>query len=464
MKIKSRITLFIVCVGFFSILIVSLVLLREMLEQPLRVLDDILREDARRTVFVLARERGDGSGNVYTENDLSYNNLLWIEVYGDVSRQDLIYRSPLAKMLPMDPVPPGKKAVLRVPAAPEQENGEKKLIFRVINYEAEQDGRAYWVQIARPMGKLYEEFIESIIWAALGLAISVLVSFALAREASKRIIRPIGEIERLARKISDKNLQERIPVGEENDELSVLADTLNLMLDRLQNSFSLQKEFLYDTSHELKTPLTTMRLAVESLRSRQTGKDKADEETILCLESQIWRMDRLVRDLLHLSAMEARNDINESSVNLGEMISELIDDYRIMAEGKDIDMTLKLPGNEIIFSGDREKLRRAFSNVLDNAIKYGIGGGYIHIEAAKTSEGFVITVENSGAEVDAEEAERIFDRFYRGEKSRSFSEDGGFGLGLAIVKKSVEIHKGKVRFESNAGINRLTIFLPGMRC
>lgn len=234
------------------------------------------------------------------------------------------------------------------------------------------------------------------------------------------------------------------------------------MLDRLQRSFLLQREFLYDTSHELKTPLTTMRLAVESLRRYEyDAVTDMDEETVSRLESQIWRMDKLVNDLLTLSAMEASYDINESVVDLGGMILRLIDDYSFMAEAKGINIVGSLPEQPVIIGGDREKLRRALSNVLDNAIKYNVANGEVDIKVTEAPDGVTIIVENTGACLSREEAGRVFDRLYRVEKSRTFSEAWGTGLGLAIVKKAIELHNGMVFFESaGTGKNRFTIFLP----
>lgn len=467
MKIKSRITLYIVSVGFFASLVISAVLMYEALEQPIRIIDGMLYEDGRRTVSLLVKEREMGletpEGLIGAVDTLF--PYVWIDVY-DVALGSTVYKSPWARFTPMETLPLGKKSIVRVKdgyqfSRTASMQKERKRVLRAARFDVESSAGLFYVQIARPMEKLYEEIVEMFIAVVTGLILSVLASFAMARIASKKIIRPIGEIKDLARKISDENLASRIPVGAEKDELSELAETLNGMLDRLQRSFSTQKEFLYDTSHELKTPLTTMRLAVESLRPRVSADDGGGEDTLSRLESQIWRMDRLVKDLLNLSAMEADGAINESKIDIGEMISGLADDYRFMAEEKGIRMTAQLPALATIIDGDREKLRRAFSNILDNAIKYNVKNGEVGVKVTETTDGVTIVVENTGASLPKEEAERVFDRLYRGEKSRTFSETGGFGLGLTIAQKAVELHKGKIFFESGEqGRNRFVIFLP----
>lgn len=465
MKIKSRITLYIVCVGFFSSLIIASFLLYEALEQPIRILDSMLREDGRRTVSKLEKTGGAdiGGPDDLSDTDGWRTRSVWINVF-DTGRGETVYASRFEGISPMRPLETGKKAIIRVadPSAPAQAGKEKKIALRAMRFAVEMGDRAYEVQIARPIDKLYEEILEMLAALTLGLVLAIAASFALARVVSDKILRPISDIKELACKISDENLEERIPVGSENDELAGLAETLNGMLDRLHRSFLLQREFLYDTSHELKTPLTTMRLAVESLRQQEScaGID-ADEETVSRLESQIWRMDKLVNDLLTLSALEASYDINESVVDLGEIISRLTDDYAFMAEAKGINIAARLPERPVIIAGDREKLRRALSNVLDNAIKYNVENGEVDVNVTEVPDGVTVVVENTGAGLSREETERVFDRLYRVEKSRTFSEAWGTGLGLAIVKKAIELHGGKVFFESEGtGKNRFTIFLP----
>lgn len=465
MKIKTRITLYIVCVCLFASIIISSFLLYEALEQPIRILDGVLYEDGHRIVSQLAAGMGGTGERQRTAS--GWRPPVWISVY-DTELGKTVYVSENERISPMRQLEPGKKGIMRVahPLPPEPLGREKIVILRARSFAVVSEGRTFNVQTARPMEKLLKEILEMLAALAVGLICAVAASFALARVASKRILRPIKEIKELAHKISDENLDERIPVSAEKDELSELAETLNSMLDRLHRSFLLQKEFLYDTSHELKTPLTTMRLAVESLRSHESQGDvDADDETVSRLESQIWRMDKLVHDLLTLSALEASNAINESAVDLKAGILRLVDDYAFIAEAKSIDLTCRLPEHPVVVRGDSEKLLRVFSNVLDNAIKYNNAeGGEVGVSMTETADGVVIVVENTGPSLSPEEAERVFDRLYRVERSRTFSATWGVGLGLTIVKKAVELHGGRIIFESREnGRNRFTIVLPNNR-
>ena len=172
-----------------------------------------------------------------------------------------------------------------------------------------------------------------------------------------------------------KNLDQRIPRGEGHDEFSELAETINRMLDRLQYSFVNQKNFLFDTSHELKTPLTTIRLAVDELCAYD-GKNFSllARDNLLRLKNQVLRMERLVKDLLNLSSLETMAYIDLKPVQITEILSSLEEEYKLIADAHKIKIDTSLP-EKLIVPGDREKLYRAFSNILDNAIKYNIDGG-----------------------------------------------------------------------------------------
>lgn len=454
MKIRTRITLFVTTAGLLVSFVFSAVLVYELLEQPFRILDTLLNEEADRTVAALTAVGRDDFERLMESNAVAPDTF-WISVL-DAASGEIIFRSKLAREVELRELPPGKKAI--VPAA---SPGRDKVIFRVRSYEVTQDGGKYFVQIARSMKKLYEEIWLIVLIEIIGLVLTAAALAVAGKIAARKIVEPINEIKELAKKISDRNLTERLPVAEHRDELAGLADTLNGMLDRLQNSFERQKELLYDTSHELKTPLTTMRLAIESLRQCGTGNIGASSRNLDRLENQVRRMDRLVKELLQLSAMEARKDVKIAPVDVGECLASIAGDYKMMTDELGIEMTLRLPEG-IFIEGDRDRLRRAFSNILDNAVKYNRANGWIKVEAAEASGSVGITVENSGEGVLAGEAGKVFDQFYRGEKARTFTADGGFGLGLAIVKKTAVLHNGSVTFESGNGKNKLSMFFPAV--
>ena len=173
-------------------------------------------------------------------------------------------------------------------------------------------------------------------------------------------------------------------------------------------------------------------------------------------------MERLVKDLLNLSSLEMLTSIDPKPVHITELLSSLAAEYQFLANAHNITIDIRLP-NRLVIHGDAEKLNRVFSNILDNSIKYNMDGGRVEVIGNQSSAELMITVTNTGPGVAEAEIDKVFEQFYRVEKSRSIKH-GGSGLGLAIVKRIVELHKGKVKFESKPGIwTRVTVCLPRCR-
>lgn len=170
-------------------------------------------------------------------------------------------------------------------------------------------------------------------------------------------------------------------------------------------------------------------------------------------------MERLVKDLLNLSSLEMLTSIDPKPVNITELLSSLAAEYQFLANAHNITIGIRL-SNRLVIHGDEEKLNRAFSNILDNAIKYNVDGGRVEVIGNHSSAEMTITVTNTGQGVPEAEIDKVFEQFYRIEKSRSLRY-GGYGLGLAIVKRIVELHGGKVKFESQQrSWTRVTVCLP----
>ena len=462
MTVKTRITLFIVGAGLISSLLFSVVVFVELIEQPFDLLDDILKEEARRATEEIGKRFSETNRKLpeYIARDMEG---YWVEIRDkDTSR--VLFRSAMAQSVSLPPASPGERATASVSIPHEQvkadRDGDGKMAFRVRSFSMTFRGRSYITQIARPMEKLEEEIWELIMGILSGLVFSTLILVAVSRFMAGKVLRPIGKMNDLAKDISEKNLDRRIPAGEGRDEFSQLARTVNRMLDRLQYSFEKQRNLLFDTSHELKTPLTTIRLAVEEICARDDGNSQAFvKENLLRLNNQVLRMERLVKDLLNLSSMETTMVIEPKPVRLSELLSSLAEEYKFLAEARGIEMDIRLP-KDLVVQGDGGKLRRAFSNILDNAVKYNVDGGRIGLTGSESADGVAVTVGNTGPGVAESEIPKVFDQFYRVEKSRS-AEHGGSGLGLAMVKRIVELHGGETRFESTPGEwTQVTVTLP----
>jgi two-component system, OmpR family, sensor kinase len=462
MTVKRRITWLVAGAGFVASLLFSLAVFLELVEQPFQLLDAELEGEARRAVKVVAtRLSNAASPHDQPGSDAIYE--FWIKVF-DRGSGKLFYQSQSAESVDLALIKPGHGTTVEVSlpsgASASEQDRRHKTTFRVKAFSFNIDGNGFIVQIARPMDKLREEIWELVFSLVAGLILSGLVLIAISHFVAGKILQPIGEMKAMAKDISEKNLDQRLPVGQGNDEFNALAGTINRMLDRLQHSFENQRNFLFDTSHELKTPLTTMRLAIDEVCASGIEPLSAPvRENLLRLNEQVRRMDRLVKDLLNLSALEMTDAIEQTPLLLATIIAPLVDEYRFLAEAQNIHIDCCLPELGEI-RGDAGKLTRAFSNIMDNGIKYNQAGGTISVEGAQADGMLTISFTNSGPGVSEVDIGKVFDQFFRAEKSRSI-EHGGSGLGLAIVKRIITLHGGNVWMESRPGEwTRVWVTLP----
>lgn len=278
-----------------------------------------------------------------------------------------------------------------------------------------------------------------------GLALAVVGGYWLAGRA----LAPVQRMTETARTISAQNLRERIEVAQPEDELGRLAQTLNSMIGRLEQSFDAIRQFTADASHELLTPLTAMRTEVEvALRSARSPEDY--QRVLASVLEEVERIARLADSLLLLSREDAGAAATvRRSVRLDDLVREVAGHSKALAEAANVTLEVgELP--ECTIEGDPDRLRQVFFNLLDNAVKYNRPGGSIRICGRLGDQQVIIEVADTGVGIPAEELPRVFDRFYRVDKSRS-RQMGGTGLGLSIVKALVENHGGRIDVESTPG-------------
>lgn len=463
MSVKKRIALLVAGSGFLASLLFSVVVFYELIEQPFDLLDTALEEEAHRAFETIKmREQGTGADAILAV--IRKDDSTWIRIYEKGSGR-VMYQSDLARQVTLPRVEPGSRVVADAAVPSDRidlgQGGSREVSFRIRSFAETLHGRELTVQIGLPMVKLKEEIHELVLGLAVGLVFSSLALIGLSYFVAGRILKPIGAMRDLAHRISERNLDERIPVEPTRDEFNELAGTINRMLDRLQYSFARQREFLFDTSHELKTPLTTMRLAIGEICASKDmdGFPPSSRENLLRLNDQVLRMERLVKDLLNLSSLEALTGINPKTVSLPGLLSALVSEYRYLADAREIEIGVRLPDRSVI-SGDEEKLRRAFSNILDNALTYNVEGGRVEVSLDRSAGELAISVTNTGPGVPEDEVSKVFQQFYRVEKSRSMKH-GGSGLGLAMVNRIVELHGGTVAFEGEpGGLTTVTVRLP----
>jgi len=254
--------------------------------------------------------------------------------------------------------------------------------------------------------------------------------------------RPLKDMTCRARRITPEDLNERLPVENSHAELGQLARVFNQTLDRLAQSFARLKNFTADASHELRTPLASIRGVGEVSLQRERNPDEYREAIGSMLE-EAERLTRLADSLLVMSHADAGQvALQRGSFRILEPMREAAELLGVLAEEKS--QSLRIEGDErAIVEGDRLILRQAFVNFLHNAVKFSPIGGTILLRARVENSKVIVTIEDSGPGIPVEHADRVFDRFYRVDPSRS-REGGGAGLGLAIAKWAVEAHRGTV--------------------
>ncbi len=273
-----------------------------------------------------------------------------------------------------------------------------------------------------------------------------------------RALRPIGRMGAAAAEISASDLSRRIEV-EGNDELARLARTLNATFDRLQEAFDRQTRFTADASHELRTPLSIVAGNVELALKRPRTVEEY-RESLVEIQEATQRMQSIVEGLLTLARADAQSvPFARNPVPLGALCEEVVRLHRTVAEQREVSLVVEAPA-EVVVPGDADRLRDLVSNLVTNAIRYNQKGGRVAVRVAREDGRALLSVEDTGIGIPAEDLPHVFERFYRVDKARS-SEAGGSGLGLAIAKWIVDAHAGTITVESIPGKGtRFDVRLP----
>ncbi len=270
-----------------------------------------------------------------------------------------------------------------------------------------------------------------------------LLSFLGGYLISGQMLNPLKDLNDEMENLSTKSLGKQIKYEDTGDEISGLIKNFNRMSERLGLAFKSQKEFVENASHELKNPLAVIQSNLDL--ALEDGKISEEELKEILNESRtsVRYMSKLTEDLLLLSALE--NDIEKEEIDIVQILRNCSKNLKTMAEEKKF--KIKITGKKLlVINGNDILLSRAFSNILENSIKYS-HGDEVEINVKKENSKKIVEFKDNGQGVPKEDIEKIFDRFYRVDKSRS-RKTGGSGIGLSITKKIVEVHDGRVYAEN----------------
>ncbi len=465
MKVRTKFTLWISLTALSTAAIFSLFVYIELLEEPYKLIDRELAEIAGTVFNNLDFSRPDGSLAHLPQND-QHIDRYWLKILDSTGKT--IFASALARKfaLPLQKERGSYFSRQKIPLTalwidPEDadevdEVKDEPIRFRVRLLTRVRAGQTFTLLIGKPLLFLDLELRELLTRLITGIVVTgsliCLISYFLAG----RILQPLAVINQRIKEIRENSLNRRIPLGSSRDELYVLGDSLNTMFDRLQHSFNRQKEFIGNAAHELKSPLTILMLGQEEMLA-----DRPPEPIRSELEKQLnsmRRLSKLVRNLLDISRLEQEETCIHQPARVDALINQVLEEYKEVLQSRNI--TVETDIEACPLSCDAEMILRLLINLIDNAIKYNVtAGGHIKITARPSPGETRLTIANTSHEIPAADLPRLFDQFFRVEKSRSLSF-GGSGLGLTIARRIVELHRGSIAVSSQNGWTTCTINLP----
>ncbi|WP_092197325.1 MULTISPECIES: heavy metal sensor histidine kinase [unclassified Pseudomonas] len=297
--------------------------------------------------------------------------------------------------------------------------------------------------------------MQRLIWLTVGL--SALATALLGAWAARRALRPLRRMGAIAGNVSARSLNARLPEEQMPAELAELAHSINAMLGRLDDAFQRLSAFSADIAHELRTPLSNLLTHTQVTLTRERSLEDYREALHSNLEELQW-MAQLVNDMLYLAkADHGLLALNREPLQLGEEVDVLLEFFAPLAE--DAKVRLRREGDGRI-EGDRNMMRRALSNLLDNALRFTPVDGEVRVRMVDGTQGVRVSVENSGEGIPTDSLPRLFDRFYRADPARQEGSSEHAGLGLAITRSIIRAHGGQIRCESADGWTRFLIELP----
>ena len=262
---------------------------------------------------------------------------------------------------------------------------------------------------------------------------------------SGHALRPIREFSDKIEKVQAQNLADSRIEENQVKELNQLSVSYNRMLERLSDAFEIQRQFTANAAHELRTPLALMQVQLDLYHSNShPGNDADTVQMIQMVTEQNDRLNKMVKTLLDMSELQTVG--RDDEIVLDALVDEVLEDLEPLAEGKNIRLIGKC--KDITMVGSDILIYRLVYNLVENAIKYNHSGGQVTVTADRKEKHVYLSVEDTGAGIPEELKERVFEPFFRVDKSRS-RELGGVGLGLALVREIVRVHDGSIMVKSN---------------
>ena len=307
------------------------------------------------------------------------------------------------------------------------------------------DARSKVLELAVPVQSPDVQQLQGVMLIGSIVVLSVFLAWLL----STILVKPLARVTKAIEDLTDGMLDEEISVPDYT-ETELITDAFNKMVNRMKILDESRQEFVSNVSHELKTPLTSMKVLADSLVGQQGVPEELYQEFMSDITAEIDRENKIITDLLSLVKMDKKAaDVNITHMDINQLLEDILKRLRPIADRRNIDLILDC-FRPVDADVDEVKFTLAISNLVENGIKYNVDDGWVRVSLDADHKYFYITVADSGMGIPEDSIERIFERFYRVDKSHS-KEIGGTGLGLAITKSSIAMHHGTIKVFSKEG-------------
>ncbi len=381
------------------------------------------------------------------------------EVYDAASGEFLLRTAPeWPDGLPPDLEPPPAADARRLSKVQVGDDPED-IVFLMTGWLDEVSHPGIVVRVGMSYKRTYKRLADLREYLMYALVAGVLLSVAGSSFLASRSLDPVDEIASSLERIQAEGLSARLPQPEAADEIGRIVSSANRMLARLEGSFEQVRRFAGDAAHELRTPLSALKCRLEVALSDDDATDRSRAAIGDALQ-QVDELASLVNNLLFLSSLDAADRPERPElVHVKGLVDDVGEVFSVLAEHEGLELHLDVSEDCCVY-GDRTLLRRLLCNLIENAIRYTPAGGRVEVRAGRQDGLCRITVSDTGIGVGPADIERIFDRFWRAENSRSRGT-GGTGLGLSICRRIAELHGGTIAAESETRKGTvLTVTLP----
>ncbi|MBE6008115.1 MAG: HAMP domain-containing histidine kinase [Lachnospiraceae bacterium] len=310
--------------------------------------------------------------------------------------------------------------------------------------------------MCKSLPEIRDNFIDIYSTILIFMIAALIVGIIIVLLFTRRIVKPITEMNKAAKAIAGGNFGGRINI-KSRDEVGQLAESFNFMAESLDETEQIRREMIANISHDLRSPITSIQGFLGAIEDGTIPPDKTDKYISIAID-ETKRLSKLVENVMDMNKAQAGElNINKEEFSIADLIRSTVISNETRIRDKNIDVSLIFDSISVVFA-DYDKIARVIHNLIDNALKFTEESGHITVETTAKKDKLVISVKNSGVPISEEDKKHIFDRFYKGDRSRGL-DNSGSGLGLAIVKELIKAHGETITVSSGEDYNEFVFML-----